>query len=113
MDTESAAPPAPAVAIVTYVPKRRPADAAALRALLEAAAPAYRAAPGLIRKYFLDGDGGAEGPGRAGGVYVWESRAAGEAFFAGPWAERLALAADDIRIDWFTAPLIVEAGRPG
>lgn len=108
MDTESAAPPVPAVAIVTYVPKRRPADAGALRALLEAAAPAYRAAPGLIRKYFLDGDAG----GRAGGVYVWESRAAGEAFFAGPWAERLAQAADDIRIDWFTAPLIVETGRP-
>ena len=104
--------PAPAIAIVTYIPKRRPADAAALRALLDAAAPAYRAAPGLIRKYFLDGDARGAGPGRAGGVYVWESRAAGEAFFAGPWAERLALAADDIRIDWFTAPLIVEVGRP-
>ncbi len=99
----------PAVAIVTYVPKRRPGDAAQLRAMLEAAAPVYRAAPGLIRKYFLDGDDGV----RAGGVYLWESRAAGEAFFAGPWRERLAAAADDVRIDWFTAPLIVEGAAAG
>ena len=48
-------------------------------------APMYRelAAKGLIRKVYLNGDSG------AGGVYLWESRAAAEAWFTESWIGEL------------------------
>ena len=39
------------------------------KALFEGSAPRYRAAPGLVRKYYLSGEDGS-----GGGVYLWESR---------------------------------------
>lgn len=42
-------------------------------------APTFVAAPGLIRKYYLNGDAG------GGGVYLWESRAAAEAWYNDEW----------------------------
>ena len=39
------------------------------KALFEGSAPRYRAAPGLVRKYYLSGEDGS-----VGGVYLWESR---------------------------------------
>jgi hypothetical protein len=39
------------------------------KALFEGSAPRYRAAPGLVRKYYLFGEDGS-----GGGVYLWESR---------------------------------------
>ena len=41
----------------------------------ESSAPKYRNVPGLIRKYYLRAEDGRT----AGGVYLWESRAAAEA----------------------------------
>jgi len=39
--------------------------------------------PGFVRKQFIcTGDGRT-----AGGVYMWESRAAAEAFYSGPWLD--------------------------
>lgn len=44
-------------------------------------APRYRDLPGLIRKYyFLAPDGRS-----AGGVYLWESRAAADHLYTGEW----------------------------
>ena len=53
------------------------------RALLEAAAPAYRSVPGLRRKYFIGNDE------EAGGVYEWEDRASAERFFDADWRTRM------------------------
>lgn len=41
----------------------------------------YRAAPGLIRKYY----GLAEDGGSFVGIYLWETRAAAEAFYTADW----------------------------
>jgi hypothetical protein len=50
-----------------------------------ATAPIYRdlAKKGLIRKDYLNGETG------AGGVYLWESRAAAEAWFTPTWLDEL------------------------
>jgi heme-degrading monooxygenase HmoA len=45
-------------------------------------APTFRGAPGLIRKYYLNGDAG------GGGVYLWESREAAEAWYNDDWWRR-------------------------
>jgi len=44
-----------------------------------ASAPSFVAAPGLIRKYYLNGDSG------GGGVYLWEPREAAEAWYDDEW----------------------------
>jgi hypothetical protein len=44
-------------------------------------APKYRGMPGLLRKnYFLSEDGR-----RAGGIYVWESRADADRLYSAEW----------------------------
>jgi hypothetical protein len=47
-----------------------------------AIAASFRTVPGLIRKQFIYADDG-----WAGGVYLWQSRAAAEAFYSGPWLQ--------------------------
>lgn len=42
-------------------------------------APMYLGMKGLIRKYYLNGDAG------GGGVYLWESREAAEAWYNDDW----------------------------
>jgi hypothetical protein len=49
----------------------------------QATAPKYRGVPGLIRKnYFMSEDGR-----RAGGIYVWESRADAERMYTPDWSK--------------------------
>ena len=57
-------------------------DAAACAAHFRRIAPGFRTVPGLIREQFIYADDG-----WAGGVYLWESRAAAEAFCSGPWLD--------------------------
>ena len=46
-------------------------------------APGFLSVPGLLRKQFIHSvDGGV-----AGGSYLWENRAAAEAFYNGPWLD--------------------------
>ncbi len=45
----------------------------------KASAPMYLGMKGLIRKYYLNGDEG------GGGVYLWESREAAEAWYNEDW----------------------------
>ena len=45
-------------------------------------APGFRAVPGLVRKQFIYAKDG-----WAGGVYLWQSRTAAEAFYGGPWRD--------------------------
>jgi len=73
----------PVVAVVTLpVPPGTPRPA--IVAAFDKAAPLYRQAPGLIEKEFTIGEG------TAGGVYVWQSRAAAEAWYASPERQRAA-----------------------
>jgi hypothetical protein len=44
-------------------------------------APDFLGVPGFVRKQFICRRDGKE----AGGAYMWESQAAAEAFYSGPW----------------------------
>jgi hypothetical protein len=57
------------------------------RAHFHSIAPGFLDVPGLIRKQFIHATEG----GVAGGSYLWESRAAAEAFYSGPWREGIIL----------------------
>ena len=59
-------------------------DPAACAAHYRDIAPGFRAVPGLISKQFIYDENG-----RAGGVYLWQTRSAAEAFYAGPWRDRI------------------------
>ena len=60
---------------------------------------------GLIRKYYLRSEDGR----RAGGVYLWETRAAAEAVYNGEWKARVkTLYGSEPEISWFDTPVIVD-----
>jgi heme-degrading monooxygenase HmoA len=68
-------------------------------------APKYKSLPGLIRKYYLRSEDGR----RAGGVYLWESKAAAEAVYNGEWKARVVqLYGSKPEITWFDTPVIVD-----
>ena len=56
---------------------------AACRAHFHVIAPGFLQVPGLIRKQFICDSAGHT----AGGLYLWETRSAAEAFYSGPWLE--------------------------
>ena len=75
----------------------------------ESSAPNYRNLPGLIRKYYLRAEDGRT----AGGVYLWESRAAAEAAYSTEWREHVAkLFGVAPEITWFDTPVIVDNASP-
>ena len=57
-------------------------DLAACAAHFRAIAPGFREVPGLLRKQFIYAEDG-----WAGGVYLWQTREAAEAFYSGPWLD--------------------------
>jgi hypothetical protein len=71
----------------------------------ESSAPKYQNLPGLIRKYYVRSQDGRF----AGGIYLWESRAAAEAVYSGEWRERVEkLYGAKPTITWFDTPVIVD-----
>ena len=60
------------------------ANRAQTAALFNQSAPKYRNLPGLVRKYYLYGEDGT-----AGGVYLWESRAAAEKVYDAAWRKMI------------------------
>ena len=70
------------VTIVTFqLPK--PATLAEITKTFQATAPKYQGIPGLLRKnYWMSEDGN-----RAGGIYVWESRAAADRVYTPEWSK--------------------------
>jgi heme-degrading monooxygenase HmoA len=71
----------------------------------ESSAPKYKNLPGLVRKYYLRSEDGR----RAGGVYLWETRAAAEAVYDGAWKARVReLYGSEPEIAWFDTPVIVD-----
>jgi len=76
--------------------------------IIGATAPAYQGVPGLIRKYYgLTSDGD-----RLVGIYLWENRAAADAFYTDGWKAAAAKrwAATPQRQDWET-PMVVESAE--
>lgn len=93
--------------IVTIVTFELPAPTtlAEITKTFQATAPKYRGLPGLLRKnYWLSEDGT-----RAGGVYLWESRAAAEALYTPDW---VAFVTEKYgkppRIEWLLSPVMVD-----
>ena len=59
----------------------QPVTLAEITKTFEATAPKYRGIPGLVRKnYFLSEDGR-----RAGGIYLWASRADADRVYTNEW----------------------------
>src|SRR3954470_21631389 len=71
----------------------------------ESSAPKYQNLAGLVRKYYIRSEDGCS----AGGIYLWESRAAAEAVYTGEWRERVEkLYGSKPTIAWFDTPIVVD-----
>ena len=92
----------PTVVIVLF-PADTNLDTVALLHLLETAGPGYTNIPGLLRKYFLGGEG------IAGGVYEWVDRASAEAFYDEAWyAAMRKQSGTDPDVRFFDSPAIAD-----
>lgn len=60
-----------------------PIDLKEAARLFEGSAEKYLGLPGLIRKYYIRAEDG----GTAGGIYLWEDRAAAEKVYSGAWRD--------------------------
>lgn len=70
------------IAIVTFTLPRRWSVAEAA-AVFESTAPKYLGKPSLIRKHYYVSEDGT----RAGGIYLWRSKADAEACYGAEWRE--------------------------
>jgi Putative mono-oxygenase ydhR len=71
----------------------------------ESSAPKYQNLAGLVRKYYVRSEDGRS----AGGIYLWETRAAAEAVYNTEWRERVEkLYGATPTITWFDSPVIVD-----
>ena len=68
------------IAIVTFQMKKA-TTAEEMSAAFQAAVPMYQSIAGLLTKYFYVSEDGR----RAGGVYVWASRADADRLYSGDW----------------------------
>ena len=91
------------VLIQFTLPRPMPADKMAEISL--ANAPMYQDKPGLIRKYYVRSDDGAQ----VGGMYLWESREAAEATYDEAWRERVTETyGSPPSMTWFDTPVVVD-----
>jgi len=73
--------------------------------MFESTALKYKNLPGLIRKYYLRSEDGR----KAGGVYLWENKAAAEKVYSGEWKARVQqVYGSTPEIQWFDTPVIVD-----
>jgi hypothetical protein len=92
------------VAIVTFV-LPEPATVAEMSAVFQSTAPKYQGMTGLLRKnYFVSEDGR-----RAGGMYVWATRADAQRLYTAEWqafvTEKYGAAPD---IEYLASPVMVD-----
>lgn len=92
------------VTIVTF-DLAEPKSPAEMKSVFQSTAPKYQGLPGLLRKnYFLSEDGR-----RAGGIYVWQSRAEADRFYNDAWrkfvTEKYNVAP---RIEYLHSPVMVD-----
>ena len=92
------------VTIVTFH-LAEPPTLDASTAPLQATAPKSQGRPGLLRKnYWVSEDGS-----RAGGIYVWESRAAADAIYTDEWkAFVTGKYGSPPEIEYFHSPVMVD-----
>lgn len=73
------------------------------KAMYEKSVPTYKAALGLVRKYYLFGEG------RGGGVYLWESREAADRQYSPAWRsmiqQRFGTAPE---VTYYETPVIID-----
>jgi len=94
------------VSIVTFnLPK--PVTLDEISKTFQSTAPKYLGVRGLLRKnYFVSEDGK-----RAGGIYVWESRAAASAMYSDEWKATVkGKYGADPDIAYFDSPVMVDNG---
>lgn len=78
--------------------------------LFESSAPKYQGLAGLVRKYYIRAEDGRS----AGGVYLWENRAAAEAVYNGEWRERVAkLYGSQPSVEFLDCPVVVDNSAGG
>ena len=71
--------------------------------LFQGSAPRYRDMPGLVRKYYLFGEG------TGGGCYLWESRAAADAVYTAEWRQMIKERyGAEPSVEYFDSPVIVD-----
>lgn len=88
----------------------KPASLEEAARMFESTAPKYKNLPGLIRKYYLRSEDGRS----AGGVYLWESKAAAEQVYNGEWKTRIKqVYGAEPSIAWFDTPVIVDNAGGG
>ncbi|MBI2294553.1 MAG: monooxygenase [Betaproteobacteria bacterium] len=92
------------VAIVTFR-QRKKRSLAEMKAIFEGTAPKYLNLPGLLRKnYFVSEDGL-----RAGGIYVWDSKARARRFYSPEWKSFVAgKYGAQPEIQYLDAPVMVD-----
>ena len=92
------------VAIVTFqLPQAT--TLAEVTKTFQSTAPKYQGVPGLLRKnYFLSEDGK-----RAGGIYVWKSRADAERMYTADWVKFVeSKYGTPPRIEYLHSPVMVD-----
>lgn len=109
----AASPLAPAaaepVAVLVAVPIPAGMPKERLAGLFRAAVPEYARVPGLVRKYFTIGDDG-----RAGGIYLWASREAAEAWYNDAWKAGVqARWGAPASVSYFAVPATVDGQNAG
>lgn len=88
----------------------QPASLEEAARMFESTAPKYKNLPGLIRKYYLRSEDGRT----AGGVYLWETKAAAEKVYNGEWKARIKqVYGAEPQIAWFDTPVIVDNSAGG
>ena len=92
------------VAIVTFrLPK--PVSLDEITKTFQSTAPRYQGVAGLLRKnYFVSEDGR-----RAGGIYVWESRADAERVYTAEWRKLVeSKYGTTPEVEWLHSPVMVD-----
>jgi hypothetical protein len=96
------------VAVLVAVPVPKGMPRAQLEGLFRQSIPEYAKLSGLVRKYYTIGDDG-----RAGGIYLWSSRAAAEAWYSDAWrAGVLKTWGAPAEVSYFDVPAIVDGQNP-
>jgi hypothetical protein len=97
--------------MITAIVRFRLKPGTTLEAATEAfkgSAPRYQELPGLVRKYYLFGDG------EGGGVYLWKSRADAERVYTSEWRRMIAERyGAEPEITYFESPVIVDNAGGG
>jgi putative monooxygenase ydhR len=93
------------ITAIVQISLPKPISLEAAARAFELTAPNYQGLRGLVRKYYLRSEDGC----RAGGVYLWETRAAAESIYNDEWKARVQqLYGSRPEIAWFDTPVIVD-----